>query len=242
MTVHTCGCGREYGTAELLALHQRASTDRLCSYTQFPVEVAPELRNAKSSTLKLIGLDPGLANFGIAVAELPNLGSGKPRFIELKALRTEPSKDKKKLRKMDDTAERCTYLAEQLNDLVLAHKPIALCVEAIALPYRPGRAPQTSVISALGRVRGLIDMLAVVHQLPVLEESPQRVKKAATGSIGSTKSLVQEALEREYPELRELWPPQRTLHEHAADACGAIHACRGADVILAARAAAARAA
>lgn len=238
MSVFTCGhCGNEYGTEDLLALHQRVSPH--CRVVLTP---GPVLRNADGSTLRLLGLDPGLASFGAAVAELPNLGSGKPRFIDLKVWRTGPSKELKKLRKMDDTAERCTHLAELLNDLVQQYKPIALCVEAIALPYRPGRGMQTSVISALGRVRGLIDMLAVVHQLPVLEESPQRVKKAATGSIGSTKLLVQEALEREYPELRPLWPPQKTLLEHAADAAGAIHACRGADVILAARAAAARAA
>lgn len=192
--------------------------------------------------LRLIGLDPGLANFGWSVAELPNIGSGKPCFHSVGVWRTEPSKELKRLRKMDDTAERCTYLAEQLNDLVLAHRPVALCVEAIALPFRPGRGMQTSVVSALGRVRGLIDMLAVHHQLPVLEESPQRVKKLTAGTIGATKASVQQALELEYSELRALWPPQKTLLEHAADACGAIHACRGADVVLAARAAAARAA
>jgi hypothetical protein len=81
-------------------------------------------------------------------------------------------------------------------------------------------------------------MLAVVHQLPVLEESPQRVKKLSAGTIGATKDAVKTALELEYPELRALFPWQKTLVEHAADAAGVIHACRGADVIVAARAAA----
>lgn len=237
MTVHSCGCGREFGTPALLLTHRAfcSAEERIIAAKLEPVQFV-------SSGLKLIGLDPGLASFGLAVAELPNLGTGKPLFFHVGVLRTEPSKELKRLRKMDDTAERCTYLAEQLNDLVQAHKPVALCVEAIALPWRPGSGIQTSVISALGRVRGLIDMLAVVHQLPVLEESPQRVKKAATGSIGATKEHVRLALELEYPELAKLWPHQKTLQEHAADACGAIHACRGADVVLAARAAAARAA
>lgn len=190
--------------------------------------------------LKLIGLDPGLANFGIAIAELPNLGSGKPKFTHLDVWRTEPSKQLKRIRKMDDTAERCSYLALQLHDLVQAHRPIAICVEAIALPYRPGRGMQTSVISALGRVRGLIDMLAVAHQLPVLEESPQRVKKLATGIINASKESMSLHLGVEYPELEEMWPHQKGLREHAADAAGVIHACRGADVVLAARAGAAR--
>lgn len=258
MTIYRSHCSREFGTPSMLDQHQaacsfcRSTIERLRAALPPPpiaaqvdwrdVPVTLRKAEAERAPLKLIGLDPGLANFGWSIAELPNLGSGKPRFINAGAWRTEPSKELKRLRKMDDTAERCTHLAELLRDLVEAHRPIALCVEAIALPYRPGRGMQISVISALGRVRGLIDMLAAERQLAVLEESPQRVKKLIAGTIGATKATVQEALEREYPELRSIWPTQLTLLEHAADACAAIHACRGADVVLAARAAAARAA
>jgi Holliday junction resolvasome RuvABC endonuclease subunit len=249
MSVHACPCGREYGTEDLLALHLRycaQATEAHLSQLERPV-----LRNADAErvvhaglayaggTLKLIGIDPGMANFGVSVAELPNLGSGRPRFTFVSVWRTAPSTELGRLRKLDDTAERCSSLALQLHDLVQEHRPVALCVEAIALPY--GRI-QSSVISALGRVRGIIDALSQVHQVAVLEETSQRLKKLATGAKGATKQQVAEALEREYPELRQLWPPQKTLLEHAADACAAIHACRGADVILAARSAAARAA
>lgn len=188
-------------------------------------------------TLKLIGIDPGLANFGVSVAELPNLGSGKPHFVYLEVWRTAPSKELGRLRKLDDTAERVSHLALQLHDLVLAHQPVAICVEAIALPY--GKI-QSSVISALGRVRGVIDALSQVHHLAVLEETSMRLKKLATGKKGASKAEVVEAMEREYPELRQLWPPQKTQLEHAGDAAAAVHACRGADVVLAARAAAAK--
>lgn len=259
MTVHTCGhCAREYGTADLLELHQRASPScHLIDGAPRLIPPASVLRNAETGrpnlvvdsaqsgpitpgALTLIGIDPGLTRFGVAVAELPNLGSGKPRFIKVEVWRTEPSAElKRKLRKMDDTAERVGILAEQLHDLVQQHRPVALCIEALALPY--GKI-QLQVAVVLGRVRGVVDALAKVHHLAVLEEMPQRLKKLATGKNGASKLEVQEALEREYPELRELWPPQKTLLEHAADAAGAIHACRGADVVLAARAAAARAA
>lgn len=240
MSVYTCPCGREFGTETLLDLHIRTCGEAIDAHFATLTNGAQVLRKADGRTLKLIGIDPGLTRFGVAVAELPDLGSGRPRFIHVDVWRTEPSAElKRKLRKMDDTAERVGILAEQLHDLVQLHRPFALCIEALALPYNK---IQLQVAVVLGRVRGIVDALAKVHHLAVLEEMPQRLKKLATGKKGASKAEVQTALEREYPELRAMWPPQKTLVEHAGDACATIHACRGADVVLAARAAAARAA
>lgn len=178
--------------------------------------------------MKLIGLDTGLASFGIAVAEVTSSGV---RFERLDVWRTVPASAKRRLRKADDTADRVRTLAGYLHELIIETKPVALCVEAIALPF--GRA-RSSVVSALGRARGIVDAIAEVHRLPVLEETPQRLKHAVAGAQNATKEAVRGALEATYAELRALWPVQATLVEHAADAAAAIHACRGADVVLAA--------
>lgn len=92
---------------------------------------------------------------------------------------------------------------------------------------------RSSVVSALGRARGLVDALAEVHGLPVLEETPQRLKLAAGGRADLSKDDVRIALELRHPELSALWPEHWTLVEHAADACAAVEACRSADVVLA---------
>lgn len=179
--------------------------------------------------VKLIGIDPGLANFAIAVAHLTE--DGWPVFERIDVWRTQPSKELKRgLRKMDDTAERCRFIALSLNDCLLEHRPVAICIEAIALPF--GKI-QSSVVSALGRVRGLVDMAAEIHHLAVLEEGPIRLKKLTTGNAKATKAEVQASLESRYPELKKLWPTQTTLHEHAADAAGLIHICRQAPEVLA---------
>lgn len=178
--------------------------------------------------MKLIGLDTGLASFGVAVADVTSDGL---RFESVEVWTTKPASKKRRLRKADDTAERVRGLAGQLNVLIIATEPVALCVEAVALPF--GRA-RSSVVSALGRARGIVDALAEVHRLPVLEETPQRVKEASAGKTNASKEEVRAALEAAYPEIAAHWPAQATLVEHAADAAAAVHACRSADVVLAA--------
>lgn len=178
--------------------------------------------------MKLIGIDGGLAAFGVAVADVSTAGL---RFESVEVWTTKPATKKRRLRRADDTAERVRALAGRLHELIGATHPIALAVEAVALPF--GRA-RLSVVSALGRVRGIVDVLAEVHRLAVLEETPQRLKAATTGVENASKADMRAALETTYPELLQLWPAQETLVEHAADAAAAIHSCRSADVVLAA--------
>lgn len=177
--------------------------------------------------MKLIGLDTGLAAFGVAIAEL---GATGLVFTHVEVWTTTPAARARRLRKADDTSERVRLLAGRLHELIVATQPVALCTESIALPF--GRV-RSSVVSALGRARGLVDALAEVHRLPVLEESAQRLKAATAGTQKASKEAVREGLEATYPELLGLWPSQATLIEHAADASAAIHACRNADVVLA---------
>lgn len=176
----------------------------------------------------VVGVDSGLAAFGVAVAELDAQGL---RFTRVEVWRTKPSSKRLRLRKCDDTAERVRTLAGCLHQLLAEQKPVAICIEAVALPF--GRI-QSSVVSALGRCRGVVDALAEAHQLPVLEESAQRLKVATAGKANATKDAVREGLEATYPALRGMWPAPSSIVEHAADACAAIHACRNSDVVLAA--------
>lgn len=179
--------------------------------------------------MRIVGIDSGLATFGYCIVRL-----GEPDVVEnVQVLRTERSAEKRRIRVADDTADRISYLAGELHE-VLKRTPdvVALCVEAVALPY--GKL-QTSVVSALGRARGIVDTLAVVHGLPVVEEQPQFLKKLATGTKSASKEDVQTALEARFPELGALWPPQKTLREHAGDAVAAALAGLQSDVVKAAR-------
>ncbi len=80
---------------------------------------------------------------------------------------------------------------------------------------------------------GVIAAVAQRHGLPVVQASPQQVKKALCGRRDASKMDVKGALERRYSGLP--WPPQQTLVEHAADALAAAVACLEHQVVRMAR-------
>lgn len=178
--------------------------------------------------LVIIGLDPGVRAGGWAVAELGPVG---PVFTAVGVERTKPSAKRRHLRKLDDLGDRMRHHAGRLHELWNRYRPVAICVEGAALPA--GRC-RPSVVAGLGRARGLVDMAAEVFKVPVIELTPQEVKRGCAGTDSASKADVRTALESLYPELRDMWPPQSTLVEHAADAVGVLHCCRNSDVVLAA--------
>lgn len=181
----------------------------------------------------LIGVDPGLAALGLAVVELGDSGAW---VRSLEVIRTQPSQKKRRLRAGDDLGDRVRFIAAAiLARLQELPNLVAICVESKAIPFRGGRMMvKPSVVSALGRVRGLLDAFAVVRGLPVLEETAQELKRLTTGRRDASKAEVQAALELRFPESRTLWPKQKTLQEHAADALAAAVVGLESDLVRAA--------
>jgi len=170
----------------------------------------------------VIGIDGGLAAFGVAVVE-----PVERKVLRAEVWRTAPDKSKRNIRKADDVSDRSREIARRLLELV-SPDVVALCVEATALPFR--RA-QLSVVSNLGRIRGLVDCVAALHSLPIIEETPQRLKKMLTGKADSSKEEMIRAIEARFPGVEKLWPTQKTLVEHAADAVAAAYAGLESDIV-----------
>ncbi len=183
--------------------------------------------------MKLLGIDPGLAACGIAIADL---AGGTPRVIALRVVRTEPSAKKRRLRSADDLGDRIRAIATVLRARLEEHPDlVAFCVESKAIPFRGGRMMvKPSAVSALGRVRGLLDAFAVERGLPIIEETAQTLKLLTAGRRDASKADVQAALELRFPEVKALWSTQKTLIEHAADALAAVVAGLESDVVRAA--------
>lgn len=165
-----------------------------------------------------MGFDPSLTHFGWAVAEVT---PGALRFVDCGVFVTKPSDD-------DDTktqgyARRCEALARQLFGLVEQWgRPGLLACEAVALPF--GRTSMQTV-SALGRVRGLVDALAASQALTVVEFQPAHLKRLVTGDKSASKEAVARAVVTAHPELAHHFAQLRGAHvEHAADAAAALHA------------------
>ena len=183
--------------------------------------------------MKLLGIDPGLAACGIAIVDL---ASAAPRVLRLYVVRTAPSDKKRRLRSGDDLGDRVRAIATVLHArLEECPDLVAICVESKAIPFRSGRMlVKPSAVSALGRVRGLLDAFAVERGLPIIEETPQALKLLTAGRKDASKADVQVALEHRFPEVKALWPTQKTLIEHAADALAAAVAGIESDILRAA--------
>ena len=183
--------------------------------------------------MTLLGIDPGLASCGVAVVELT---AGITRVRALAVVRTTPSPKKRRLRSTDDLGDRLRVIATALNAYFKAIPDmVAICVEARAIPFRGGRMlVKPSAVAALGRVRGLVDAFAADRKLPIIEETPQTLKLLTAGRRDASKVEVRLALEQRFPEVSALWPRQKTLVEHAADALAAVVAGLESDVVRAA--------
>lgn len=167
----------------------------------------------------VFGFDPSLTHFGYAVAR--HAGPGRVNWLATGVWISQPWSGSPT--KTDDTRRRCEGLAALAWKLVRDYDaPSIIAVEALALPL--GRTSMVTV-SALGRVRGIVDALCAAYQLRAREFQPQALKKAATGDRLAEKAAVQLALERTYPDLANLFSQiGKSNREHAADACAAIHA------------------
>lgn len=167
----------------------------------------------------VFGFDPSLTHFGWCVAE--HSARDGLRLIDAGVWTTKPVVD-------DDTktegyARRCEFLASRLFGLIEAFgRPASLACEAVALPF--GRTSMQTV-SALGRVRGLIDALAASQSLTVTEFQPAQLKRLVTGDKSASKRGVIDAVLAAYPEAADIFASIKPSDvEHAADAAAALHA------------------
>lgn len=190
--------------------------------------------------LKLVGVDPGFASFGVAAAAI---GAEGMRVTRVEVWETEPDNDMK--RKADDSSKRIRWLTGKFMAFVAEESPIAICTEIQASggntcprcnPHAKFRV-QTQVLVNTGRVRGMLDAVAELHQIPVFEETPQKMKIAAAGANSASKLEVAEGLERLYPGTMRLFPHYRGklklgVLEHASDACAALHVSKDQYFIL----------
>lgn len=184
-------------------------------------------------TIHILAIDGGKASTGVAVLELTrDAPAGRVLLVEV--IRTKKSARKRNIRVADDDSDRARQVFRRLLELARAHRPAVIGVEAVALPF--GRV-RSSVVSGLGRARGLVDALAVVADCGLVEPTPQEVKKVICGRRDASKDDVLEAAKRRFPELAELLPPQKTLLEHAADAVAVGVVALGSDLVRTALAA-----
>lgn len=177
-------------------------------------------------TYCVLGLDPGFASVGCCVMELTPHGE---RVVETLVFKTEKSDKKRKVRASDDNFRRGQELSAMLVGLLHRHPNVkAVCAEFMSHPRN------ASVSGQLGSFWGIVELLTYIWKLPMLQASPQEIKKVLTGKKNASKAEVQAALRERYPgqfDAYEATITRKEDREHGYDASGAVVACLDSDVI-----------
>jgi crossover junction endodeoxyribonuclease RuvC len=164
----------------------------------------------------ILGIDPGLANFGWALVDFSNQGE---KLVECGVIRTEKSDEKRNVLASDDNFRRTRDVAKPLLTLFKKYDFAAICAESMSFPR------SSSAAAKMAMTWGAIAMLAVEYNLPVSQASPQEIKKTLCGRKDASKEEIEEAVKKRYPTMEGLLDEQKlanSYREHAYDAGAAI--------------------
>jgi crossover junction endodeoxyribonuclease RuvC len=142
------------------------------------------------SSLRILGIDPGLNITGYAVLETQ---SGAPQVVEAGVVRGKTK---------DSLVARLAEIHDGVADVIAAFGPQAMALEQLYSHYEH---PRTSIL--MGHARGVICLAAVKAGVTVTNYSATQIKKVLTGNGRAPKSQMQTAVQRELrlPRLPE--PP-----------------------------------
>lgn len=168
----------------------------------------------QTKSLKVVGLDPSLRNWGIAICDVP-IDTGIPRVVDLQTIHTEPQSKGCKIPKSTWDIQSAFTLYEGVYSAVIDADIV--CVE---VPYG-----SQDVKAAVGR--GIcLGILGSLFSNKLIFVTPQSVKKII-GKKDATKAESVALAVQKHPEAP--WPVWKgkvsvTKAEHQADALHAIYA------------------
>jgi crossover junction endodeoxyribonuclease RuvC len=171
-----------------------------------------------------LGVDPGFASFGwcalavSAPAQLQPVGAG--------VIRTKKASARARTYASDDNLARAREIYRALDALVRMYAPQVLCAEAMSFPRNASAAAKVAISW------GVLAAVAEARQLPLLQASPQAVKKAVCGVNDASKEQVQAAFRERVRDLGDLLGGVPAgQHEHPYDAGAVVLACLDSDVM-----------
>ncbi|MBF0618626.1 MAG: crossover junction endodeoxyribonuclease RuvC [Candidatus Omnitrophica bacterium] len=121
--------------------------------------------------MKIMGIDPGLKATGYGVVE--SGVSGRPRPLEVGSI--EP-------KARAAFSEKLLKIHALVGEIIQRQKPDVVVLEKL---YSHSAHPMTA--SIMGHARGVIYLACAQHNVPVMEESPKRIRKAVVGNGNASK-------------------------------------------------------
>jgi crossover junction endodeoxyribonuclease RuvC len=178
----------------------------------------------------VLGVDPGLSSLGYAIVDLK-----ADSVVSLGVVRTKKSDKKRKVLASDDNLRRAREVHKALLAAMGATEPLngdfdvaAICVESMSFPRN------SSTAAKIALSWGILASIAEQFGLPIVQASPQEIKKKLCGHADASKEEVEAnvramyALRADCGLLRDV---PKSLREHAWDALSAVAACQDSDVI-----------
>ena len=152
---------------------------------------------SRNRTVRIIGVDPGLASTGWGVVESTN---EKLQYIAHGCIETSIKHER---------GERLVLIYDSFLEVLKTHKPHKAAIENLYF------GKNVSSAMSVAEARGVILMALTASGLPVTELTPNAIKKAVVGVTRADKKQIQKmiALILNLPELPK--------PAHAADALGA---------------------
>lgn len=174
--------------------------------------------------MKILGVDPGFANFGWCIANLDGNGITP---VKCGVFRTEKSNKKLKVLSPDDEFRRIGELTEMVDGAIIQNDVRMVCAEGMSSPRN------AATVRMLGYAWGIIGSACQRFVIPLAQVNPKQLKKKLCGRISVTDAELHAEVFRRYPIFRgmvETFVTAATKREHAIDALGAIDACRDGQV------------
>lgn len=150
--------------------------------------------SASSAPVRVVGVDPGLANIGLGAIEEVRPGA---RLLGSELITTSPRASQ---------PERLLRVRAAFHDFVKTHRPDAIAIEGQYF-HR-----QRDVAFRVGQAVGVVLLTAAEAGVPVFEYGPMQVKRALVGTGKADKAQVA------YMVRALLTLPSTPTSNHVADA------------------------
>lgn len=164
--------------------------------------------------MRALGIDPGLANFGISVVDW-DITISEARPIARSARVFTTAKDHDAQRVSDDDLSRITALVQRVDESIKLVKPDCIAAETYTV-FTTKMAKHGWKVAI---VYGAIMASAVLHGIPFYPVMPNEVKRKVALYSGASKEGVMRAAIAQIDDLGSLLAQVKvSLRDHAADA------------------------
>lgn len=126
----------------------------------------------------IMGIDPGTNVLGYGIIRIEN---HTPRSVVLGVVN---------MGKFGDRYQKLRHIFERITALVTQYKPDEVALEA------PFFGDNVQSMLKLGRAQGVAMTAALMHDIPVFEYAPTRIKQAITGQGSASKEQVSALLQK----------------------------------------------